>query len=234
VRQGLFPDGAGRRAIRVLATDYDGTLARQGRVSVETVNELQRWKGAGGRIVLVTGRELEELRGVFPALKLCDRVIAENGAMLYSPATDYTEQLGDPAPKFFVEELRRRGVEPLFVGRSIVATVLPYDVIVRQVIDEQKLTLRIIMNKQSVMVLPDGIDKGSGLRAALAELEIDPFECVAVGDAENDIALFEAVGLGAAVANAIEPLQRLAQIRLAQEDGEGVCELIQGLLAGGP
>ncbi|MDR3606933.1 MAG: HAD family hydrolase [Oligoflexia bacterium] len=217
---------------RVLATDYDGTLARQGRVSVEAVNELRRWKGAGGLVVLVTGRELEELQRVFPSVSVCDLVIAENGALIYRPATGRIELLGERPPRVFVEELRRRGVNPLSVGRSIVSTVQPHGAAVREAIVDLKLSLQIIMNKESVMVLPANIDKGTGLRAALKELNVSPRDCVAVGDAENDLALFDAAGLGCAVLNSTKNLRARAAVKLEKPDYEGVCELLQNLMSG--
>ena len=63
----------------VLATDYDGTLAHNGRVDRPTVEALRRIKESGRKLVLVTGRELDELLDVFPELDLFHRVVAENG-----------------------------------------------------------------------------------------------------------------------------------------------------------
>ncbi len=70
-----------------LATDYDGTLAHHGLVDRPTVDALDRFRAAGRRLVLVTGRDLDELLAVFPAIDRFDRVVAENGALLYDPAT---------------------------------------------------------------------------------------------------------------------------------------------------
>jgi hypothetical protein len=51
---------------QVLATDYDGTLAHNGRVSETTVKSLEALLATGRRLVLVTGRELPELLEIFP------------------------------------------------------------------------------------------------------------------------------------------------------------------------
>ena len=53
---------------RALATDFDGTLAHDGRVSAETVSSLKALRASGRKAVLVTGRELPDLRQAFPAL----------------------------------------------------------------------------------------------------------------------------------------------------------------------
>ena len=71
----------------LLATDYDGTLATDGTVDAETVAALEDVLASGRRIVLVTGRELDDLMSVYPDLSIFERVVAENGALLYRPAT---------------------------------------------------------------------------------------------------------------------------------------------------
>jgi len=42
---------------RVLAADYDGTLATDGKVSATTLNALRRWKSSGRQLILITGEE---------------------------------------------------------------------------------------------------------------------------------------------------------------------------------
>jgi len=50
------------------------------------------------------------------------------------------------------------------------------------------------------MVLPAGINKASGLPAALARLRLSPLNVVGIGDAENDTAFLQACGCAVAVA----------------------------------
>ncbi len=70
-----------------LACDYDGTLAHHGKVNDETVTALERLRSSGRRLIMVTGRELDDLQQNFSRLELFDRVVAENGALLYCPKT---------------------------------------------------------------------------------------------------------------------------------------------------
>ena len=79
------------------------------------------------------------------------------------------------------------------------------------------------------MILPAGVDKGAGLAAALADLEISPHNVVAVGDAENDSSFMQLCGCAAAVANALQALKLDADITLNRESGEGVVELLEML-----
>src|SRR4051812_17675525 len=105
-----------------LATDYDGTLAHDGHVDRPTLAALEKLLATGRKLVLVTGRELDELLGIFPEIPLFEQVVAENGALLYPPASREEKRLGEPPPPEFVARLRERGVGPISVGRVIVAT----------------------------------------------------------------------------------------------------------------
>ena len=212
-----------------LACDYDGTLADEGIVSPTTLAAVQRLKDSGRKPILVTGRQLADLIQVFPDHAIFDRIVADNGAVLYSPASCATKILGEPPPPAFLEALSRRGV-PFTVGHVIVATIEPYDAAVLQVIKDQGLELHVIYNKGSVMILPSGLNKSTGLLAALSELGVPPHRTVGVGDGENDHSLLHACGLGVAVANAVPSLKEEADWVTRQESGKGVEELIGRLL----
>jgi hypothetical protein len=214
-----------------LAADYDGTLAHHGLVDRETVDALQRLRASGRTLLLVTGRELDELLGVFPEIGVFDLVVAENGGLLYWPETRRVELLCDPPPERFVTMLRGRQVDPLAVGRSIVATVHPNETAVLECIRDLGVELHVIFNKGAVMVLPTGVNKASGLAAALDRLALSPRNVVAVGDAENDHSMLEYVEYGVAVANAVPTLKEAADRVTERGHGAGVIELIGEMVA---
>ena len=215
----------------VLAADFDGTIAREGKVAPATVAALERLAATGRKLVLVTGRELDELLAIFPEIGVFHRVVAENGALLYNPATRAARALGAPPPTTFVQELERRGVVPLSVGESIIATVEPNERIVLEAIRDLGLEMQVIFNKGAVMVLPASVNKASGLQAALAELGLSVRNVVAIGDAENDHALLREAEYGVAVANAIPTLKEKADRASTLEAGDAVAELIDDLIA---
>jgi len=209
-----------------LACDYDGTLASGGRVSEEAIAALEYLRTSGRRIVLVTGRRLDDLRGVFPQLELFDRVVAENGAVLFDPRTHEERLLCEPPPEAFVDALRAAGVEPLSVGRAIVATWSPHEGAVLEAIKRLGLELQLIFNKGAVMVLPTGVNKASGLEAVLADMGLSAHNVVAVGDAENDHAMLGRCECAVAVADAIPKLKERADLVTGKADGAGVVELV--------
>jgi hydroxymethylpyrimidine pyrophosphatase-like HAD family hydrolase len=210
-----------------LATDYDGTIAHHGTVDAPTLAALERFKKTGRRLILVTGRELPDLKRVFPEVTLFNLVVAENGALLYDPATEKEHCIAPSPPPAFVDELRRRGVTPLSVGRSIVATWEPHEKTVIDVIRDMALDMQIIFNKGAVMILPAGMNKAAGLRAGLKRLDLAEPNVVAVGDAENDHAFLLACGCSAAVANALATVRDECDIVLGNHHGAGVAELVE-------
>lgn len=213
-----------------LATDYDGTLATEGKVGGEVLEALKRLRDSGRKLLLVSGRELDELLEVFPHVRLFDRVIAENGALLYRPDSREEKWLAQPPPEQFVLRLRERGASPLSKGRVIVATREPNESIVLETIRELGLELQVILNKGAVMVLPSGIDKGTALTVALRELGLSRHNCVGVGDAENDHAFLSLCECSVAVANALPAIQQQADLVTRGARGDGVLELIARLL----
>ncbi len=214
-----------------LACDYDGTLAAQGRVDAATIAALERFRASGRHLVLVTGRRLDDLLGVFPRPELFARIVAENGALLYRPTSSEEVVLGEAPPERLVQTLQDRAVDPLDVGRVIVATVHPHEAAVLEAIRDLGLERQVILNKGAVMVLPSGVNKATGLGAALAELGLSPHNAVGVGDAENDHAFLELCGCAVAVANALPTLKERADYVTSRDHGAGVVELIDRLLA---
>jgi hydroxymethylpyrimidine pyrophosphatase-like HAD family hydrolase len=213
-----------------LACDYDGTIATHGSVTEHTVAALQRVRASGRKLVLVTGRQLEDLLGVFPDIHLFERVVAENGAVLYRPASREEKVLATPPPEEFCWALRDRNVWPLSIGRVVVATEHPHENDVLDAIRQLGLELQVIFNKGSVMVLPSGVNKATGLVAALTELGLSPHNVVGVGDAENDHAFLRLCECAVAVGNALPMLQEEADYITHGACGAGVEELIEHLV----
>ncbi len=212
------------------AFDYDGTLASDGQVFESTVKSLQKIKDSGRKLLMVTGRELEDLFRVFPQYEMFDLLVVENGALLYNPATKTERKLAEDVSQDLIEELKRRKVHPVNFGRCIVSTWTPS---VQETIDAIQtlgLELQIIFNKGSVMILPGGCNKGTGLTEALVELGLSPHNVVGAGDAENDHAFLSLCQVSVAVANALPSLKDRADIVTVADHGAGVEEMVEMLL----
>src|SRR4051812_39020967 len=213
-----------------LACDYDGTIAWDSKVSDRTIAALEDVRKSGRKLILVTGRELDDLIKVFPRLDLFDRVVVENGGLLYRPATREERKLAERPSEEFIRELIHRGAERVSVGRVIVATWRPHETTAVEVIRDLGLELQVIFNKGAVMILPSGVNKATGLSAALHELGLSPHNVVGVGDAENDHAFLSLCECSVAVENALDTLKERVDWVTKGGHGDGTTELVQAMI----
>lgn len=214
-----------------LAADYDGTLASHDAVTNEAVRALERLRTSGRRAILVTGRRLQDLLAVFAHPRVFDLIVAENGAVIYDPGTREETTLANPPSRHFLRELRARGVEPLEIGQVVVATLESSRAKVQNLVWELGLEVQVICNRGAVMVLPAGVNKATGLEYALRKLGLSRHEVVGIGDAENDHSFLAYCECAVAVANAIPAIQEAVAFVTRAENGNGVIELIDELIA---
>jgi hydroxymethylpyrimidine pyrophosphatase-like HAD family hydrolase len=195
--------------IEALATDYDETIATNGRVDSHTLAVLTRFRASGRKLILNTGRTLPDLAVAFPDLDFFDLIIVENGAVMYDPHARRTTLLAGPPPKPLLDAFHRRGV-PLLAGHVILETWSSYATAVDHAIEESGVPRELTYNKSSVLINPPGVHKGHGLLAALKQLGISPANTAGIGDAENDHELLAASGVAVAVPHAISALKKQA------------------------
>ena len=215
---------------RAVAVDYDGTLA-DGPVAPDTLTALAEARTRGIRVILVTGRIVNELRAVFAHVEdHVDALVAENGAVLVTSVG--VRRLAAPIDRAVSSGLSARGVVHRS-GQVLIACDGADEPAALEVIRGLGLDCRLVRNRGELMILPAGVTKGSGLLAALGELGLSQHNTLGVGDAENDHSLLEVCEIGVAVANAVDGLRAHADVTLDLPDGQGVADLLRGpLLAG--
>ena len=152
-------------------------------------------------------------------------MVAENGAVL--AVEDDVRELAAPVEESLAGALTDRGA-PYRCGRVLLAGEAADAPTVVDAAGLLGLDCQIVRNRNALMVLPAGVSKGTGLLAALTDLGISPHNALAVGDAENDLALLEAAELGVAVANAVPSLRPHADLVLDESDGTGIAACLSG------
>jgi hydroxymethylpyrimidine pyrophosphatase-like HAD family hydrolase len=213
-----------------LAAGFDGTLSRNGRCDERVLAVLRALAASGRKLILVTSRELRDLLDVFPEARLFDYLVAENGAVVHRPSSRESAILAQAPSEVLIHELRRRDVKPLSVGSVVVTTSNSHREVLTNVIQKLQLDSYVLDNGDTVAVLPVGVNKVTGVQQALEELGLSSHNLVAIGDAENDIALFEFAEHGVAVANATSAVKRVADRVTRAASAEGVAELANELL----
>lgn len=215
----------------LLACDFDGTLAENGRVSQETLDGLQTARLGGLVLVLVSGRTLDSLLADFSSPEIFEAIVAENGAVLFYPRREHLSLPFGQLDMKLLNRIESIGI-PLERGIAIAATRVPHDRAILDILRESRSSATVEYNREALMLLPPGASKASGLATALQEMGYSPHNMIACGDAENDRSLFEIAELSAAVANAHPSIKAIADTVLPQPDGAGVCILIRDLLEG--
>lgn len=217
----------------VLAADFDGTLARDGRCDERCIDVLRELSATGRKLILVTGRELRRLLEVFREARLFDYIVAENGAVLHRTATRQSEILGQAPPEILLQELRRRRVSPLSVGSSIISTTTEHLDVVRESLRKLKLHMdhELVTNDDSLLILPPGIDKASGMNEALRELGVSRHNLVAIGNAENDLPMLAWAEHAVVVSNAAGSIRQVADRVTDGAYCDGFLELSRELIA---
>lgn len=79
---------------------------------------------------------------------------------------------------------------------------------------------------------PQGVTKATGLLALADLLGIDRAATIAVGDADNDLDMLRAAGLGVAMGNANERAREAADVTVADNDHDGCADAIRRFLLG--
>lgn len=213
--------------VHVLACDYDGTIADAGRVADATARALERVRESGRKVLLVTGRTLPDLQEVYPDCdRMFDAIVAENGALLSFPARREVRTLGDPPEPALLQALRERDV-PFVLGTSSIHTTAAAAELALAAIREARLERTLVFNRDSLMLLPGGVTKRSGLEAALAAMELSPHNIVGIGDAENDHAFLALCEYAVAVADAVPALCERADYVTRAPGARGVLEFIE-------
>jgi hypothetical protein len=214
---------------RVIACDFDGTGAANGQLAPEIASVLASARALGFVTLLVTGRVLGDLQAAQVPFASFDAVVAENGALVWLPATNRTLQLALPPPDPFLAELRARGI-PYHAGAVVVGTWDRHGPDLLHLIRRFGMASQLVYNREQLMVLPSGVDKAVGVQRALEELHRSPRNMVAFGDAENDRPLLELAEIGIAARGSVPAIATAADDRLALPGAAGVAHYVQRLL----
>lgn len=212
---------------RVMAFDFDGTLAADGRVPYELEAALERCRASGHALFLVTGRRFETV-ALGPLGELFSGIVWENGAVLSHCASgEVFLPFGQLNPRL-LKALEEADV-PLDRGLAIAATWVPHDQTVWRVLGTHPYGggVAVEYNKGAVMIVPSGAAKGAGLERLLTICGFSPRNLAAFGDAENDLSMLTLAEVGVAVADAVPAVLDMADVVTVQSGPAGVLEILR-------
>jgi hydroxymethylpyrimidine pyrophosphatase-like HAD family hydrolase len=222
----------------IVALDVDGTLYDGRRVDPAAVEAIEAAVAIGHVVVIVSGRPWRDLQRIIPdVLRSTSVAVCEHGAVLVDVASGAVRTLAEPVDP---------GVASIIAasdGRDMVlyeATIgLPASA--RDLAEDACAKVGgcyVVGNKGSIAIVPNGCDKGTGLRHAVDHLaRSDPgmsaHRIMAIGDATNDLPMFAIADVAVAVANA-EPALADTGVEITRNAfGAGVAEAISRHLLDG-
>ncbi len=227
------------RPIRAVVSDIDGTLTTPDRrLSVAGATAIMRLEAVGIPVILASGNVMPSVRAFALMLGASGPLVAENGGMVAYRGVGWRETIDVLADRMMADEafsyLKQRmpEVQPLLTQRwreSEIAIEMGPDVgAIREILKDHPV--RVETSGYSIHIMDARVTKGTGVLHALQLIDIPPEEVLAFGDSQNDITMFEAVGLGVSV-NAKDPdLPPHADHVTRDTDGDGVFEAVSKLL----
>jgi hydroxymethylpyrimidine pyrophosphatase-like HAD family hydrolase len=227
----MLPSLPNKKRLRIFATDFDGTLSNDGRLSKSVARDLQQLTLAGFDLVLVSGRSIERLEDEEVNLKLFARIVAEDGATIFEPASGHEKLLARCPPDALIDDLRALDIKPLKLGRCIISTERKHEKIVAKLLKSRHPKFGILLDKNSISILPLGVNKHTGLQEALRMLRASSSETAAAGDAENDMDLLKSSAFPIAVADAIPEVKQAAAMVTRLGAGKCLPEIKARLMA---
>ena len=212
----------------VIAVDVDGTLFDGAEVAHQAIEALRAARADGHTLVIVTGRRWEELGHVVSeVLPMTDRAVCEEGGVLVNVGTGELTLLAEPAEADLITALRTAGVPNLDIGHVVIGAPTTSLDVVTEVRDRVGSKRRVITNKGSIALAPPACDKGTGLRAAIADLHLEGRAIIAIGDASNDVAMFDVATIAVGVANSDDAVRASGVQLTTASYGLGVAEALR-------
>jgi phosphoglycolate phosphatase (TIGR01487 family) len=200
---------SGRRRLRALVTDIDGTLTDAGRrLNLTAVRMLRTLDDAGTTVILATGNVLPVALAIHRSVGLTGPIVAENGGLIYRRfgGVDHVERLADRAVALTAyQSLRRAGVplRRLFTDRWR-ETEVALEPTSRLPEIHRRLRgsrVRAESTGYAIHLMERGAGKRAALSRALAPLGLTLAECVVAGDGDNDVGMLKAAGFGISFPN---------------------------------
>jgi phosphoglycolate phosphatase len=212
-----------RAKIEAVAIDFDRTLTDESFKVSEKVKDFLVEAKKDLVIIIASGRTFDFFKEN-DLLDIGHVFVLENGALIFINGRFVTTPMspGDASGKI-KGALTEKNI-PFDSGRVVISVKRVHEESVKKIVEG--MDVRLEYNVDDIMVLPSGMDKGMGVVRAMSLMGLNG-GLAAVGDAENDVKLFEVADLKGAVANAIPELKGRADFVSKKPHGEGVMEFIE-------
>lgn len=232
-----LPEGWKPKAV---AVDIDGTITDSNKkIHLGAIAALRRLEEAGIPVILATGNVRGITYGLWRFIGASGPMVCENGGVVWHP------EWGDPIVR---ADGGRAKMAAEMVGKKLgldsqgITTnawresewcLFPDEDLnaINEIISNSEYSdLSVIRTGFAIHLMEPHLSKGEGLAVALAKIGLDASEILAVGDAPNDISMFEYVGHTVAVGGSFEELSAIADVLSPFPHGETFQPLVDAIL----
>lgn len=215
----------------VIVSDYDRTITDENLKLYEPVLDALKIlvEDHNFHFMIASGRTLDYLTKHLEGVNFVDAFIAENGAVVYLPRSESTCKFGQNNEELRV--LLRESSIPFDAGEIVISLRRDYAGEIDDFVSRLDMNVRVEYNRDSIMVLPAGVTKATGVKEALNNLGLDDARLICIGDGENDQPLFDIASLSVATADSVSELKKRADIICSETSARGVTKFLNELRA---
>lgn len=218
--------------------DIDGTLLDIEGFQEELIPLIRKIEQFGYTISLASGRTLPNVTPIQQSLAVSGFVVGENGGMVWDTHAGFPiRALADgkrtrEAANWLASQID--GLDPAGIESNrwretewCLKEVDNYEAIRDAIAGSQYNELSIVPTGFAIHICIPGLNKSTGVEFALEQRGIDPSKVIAVGDAANDIPMFELCGFAVAVNNEHDGVAEAADIITQQKGTSGTIEFLK-------
>ena len=225
---------------KAIAVDIDGTITDSNKkIHLEAIASLRRLEDAGIPVILTTGNVRAITYGLWRFIGATGPMVCENGGVIWHP------KWGNPiirADGTRAHRAARMLEEKLGLDSQGITTnawresewcLFPdenLEAITNLISDSEFANLSIVKTGFAIHLMEPQLSKGEGLSIALEKMNISPDDVLAIGDAPNDVSMFELVGHSIAVGGCFEELAAVAKLISPLPHGETFRSLVDFIL----
>ena len=220
--------------------DIDGTITDYNKIlHLEAIEALRRLEDAGIPVILATGNVRAITYGLSRFIGASGPMVCENGGVVWHPSWDepIVRADGARAKKCAQDMAKHIDIDPegittnawresewcLFKHEDL-------DAVNDWVSNSEYSDLAVVKTGFAIHLMEPHLSKGEGLRVALQNMGLSPDDILAVGDAPNDIPMFELVGHSVAVGGCFNSLAEVASVVSPYPHGDTFKPLVDAIL----
>jgi hydroxymethylpyrimidine pyrophosphatase-like HAD family hydrolase len=212
--------------IRLVLSDYDRTFTDETlHVAPGLAEAIGRLREKGVLFSVVSGRKFPFMMDLYRSMGgLVDSFIAENGCIGY--AKGCRQVICEAGRRDELLQTLDREAIPYDAGDVVISVHRRYLPGVERVLALYP-AYHVIRNVDSLMLLPHGASKATGIRWLMDMYCVSTGEMACIGDAENDVDMRGLCSLMGAVANALPAVKLESDYICRNEFGAGLREFLE-------